>query len=157
MFVVSYLIPAYQWTETHGNLLGRFAASVNCFQGACRSCIKRFRVTFLMSSAWCFSFPILFQTICCLQSFGRIFFRWWFQLFTRFTAFFSYVDRATKLAKRAHEHYRRKVCIVCVSWSDDHFAPVQVGFLGMSRQQRNGTHQSQTMFYRTDCANHSTR
>ena len=40
--------------------------------------------------------------------------------------------------------------IVCVSWSDDHFAPVQVGFLGMYRKQHDGTDQSQTMFYLTD-------
>ena len=40
--------------------------------------------------------------------------------------------------------------IVCVSGSDDHFAPVQVGFLGMYRKQHDGTDQSQTMFYLTD-------
>ena len=141
--------------EAHGNSLGRFAASVNCFHGPCCSRIKRSRVTFPMLLA---VFPFLFAQNISLpqQWFRRTFFRG-FQLFARLTAFFSHVYPSTKLAKRSHEHYGRIVCIVCVSWSDDHFVCVQVGFLRMSRQQHNRIDQSQTMFYWTDCANHSAR
>ena len=105
-----------------------------------------------MSSA-CF-FPFLLKTLRCRSIRLAAHSSDAFRLLVRLTAYFLHVYLSTKLAKRSHEHFGR---IVCVSWSDDHFAPVQVRFRGMSRQQHNRTDQSQTMFYWTDCANHSAR
>ena len=138
--------------SNYGNSFRRFAASVNCFQGPCCSRTKRFRVTFSMLLA---VFPfLLLKTFRHQPSFRRTLFRC-FQLFARLTAILVLACLSIhKAGERSHEHYRR---IVCVSWSDDHFVCVQVGFLGMSRQQHNGIDQSQTMFYWRDCANHSAR
>ena len=140
--------------EAHGNSLGRFAASVNCFQGPCCSRIKQFWATFSMLLA---VFPfLLLKTFRRQQSFRRTFFRC-FQLFARLTAFFSHVYPSTKLAKRSHEHCSR---IGMRSMCKLKWRPFRLRagwILGMSRQQHNGIDQSQTMFYWTDCANHSAR
>ena len=71
--------------ETHGNSLGRFAASVKCFQGACRSRINYWGELFNELCLLFFLFFLL-RTFPVLQhSFGRTFFRC-FQLFSIFLA-----------------------------------------------------------------------